>query len=158
MSPTTCLALITSRFFNICKLFTTLSERRVVSKPEILSRLRYVNIIERRDETDAERAYRAKYEELQTWNNRYWAENNETFQREKNEYIEKNFGPEVSKEEALSHDQLAAFYRYFLEKNRDKHVEYNKIWYRNHAALLSSSIEAKLSRFRANISAIYDLK
>lgn len=149
---TTYLSLLVGRFGTAYKSISALSERRIVSKPQILSRLRYVNIIERSDETDRERAYRLQYESLQEWNNKYWSENNELFTREKNEYIEKNFGKETSEEEALSHDQLAEFYQDFLERNRDKHVKYNKIWYKNHVALLGSSIIAKLSRFRAIMS------
>lgn len=129
-----------------------LSERRVVSKPQILSRLRYVNIIQRSDETFEEKHYRIRYQSLQDWNNKYWAENNELFNREKEKYIKERFGAEMSKEEALSHDQLAPFYRDFLERNRRKHVNYNRIWYKNHLALLSSSINAKLSRLKADLS------
>lgn len=33
------------------------------------------------DETDEERIYRLKYEELQIWNHNYWLENNEQFQK-----------------------------------------------------------------------------
>lgn len=128
----------------------TLSERRVVSKPQILSRLRFVDIIKRPDETAEERAYRVKYEQLQDWNNKYWSENNELFNREKESYIRRNFG-HLNEEQALSHDQLATFYRDFLERNRDRHVNYNRTWYKNHISLLADSIEAKLSRLRANL-------
>lgn len=158
MSPTTYLSLFINRFWLVRKSIGALSERRVVSKPQILSRLRYVNIVRRRDETDQERAYRLQYESLQDWNNKYWAENNELFNREKNEYIERNFGAELSKDEALSHDQLAHFYETFLEKYRKKHVYYNRIWYRNHVALLASSINAKLSRLKANMKAHKDIR
>lgn len=144
-SPISCFVI--SKFW---KSLGTLSEKRVVGKPQILSRLRYVNIVERHDETDQERSYRIQYENLQDWNNKYWAENNELFNRQKADYIKNNFG-EISEEEALSHDQLASFYREFLERNRDKHVTYNRIWYKNHIALLSSSISAKLSRLKANL-------
>lgn len=148
MSPTTYFA-----FFR--RSIGGLRERRIVSKPQILSRLRYVNIVKRCDETDQEREYRNFYESLQNWNNNYWSENNELFNKEKNEYIERNFGTEKSKDEALSHDQLAHFYRTFLEKNRDKHVNYNKTWYKNHFALLASSVNAKLSRLKVNLTHSY---
>lgn len=32
------------------------------------------------DETEQERAYRLRYEEVQLWNMRFWAKNNEAFQ------------------------------------------------------------------------------
>lgn len=129
-----------------------LSEQRVVSKPQMLSRLRYVKIIERGDETDQERLYRIQYQNLQDWNNNYWNENNELFNREKDIYLKAQFGEEISKEEALSHDQLAHFYRTFLEKNREKHVNYNRTMYKNHLRLLISSLNAKLSRLKADVT------
>lgn len=134
-----------------------MKEQRIVSKPQKLSRLRYVNIVIPRDETDEERAYRIEYESLQDWNNKYWAENNELFNKAKGDYIKKNFEHVGSDEDALSHDQLAPFYKNFLEQNRERHVIYNRIWYRNHLTLLSSSITAKISRFKVNLSA-YEAK
>jgi len=128
--------------------FRSITERRIVGKPQILSRLRYVDIVKRCDETAEERAYRIQYESLQDWNNKYWAHNNELFNREKKSYIERHFGHEDA---ALSHDQLGQFYRDFLDLSRERHVEYNKAWYRNHIALLANSINAKLSRIRANL-------
>lgn len=134
----------------ILRSFSALSEQRIVSKPQLLSRLRYVEVIKRQDETRDERAYRLHYEELQKWNNHYWAENNELFNKSKADYIKRNFG-NIDEQEALSHDQLSDFYRDFLEENRDRHVEYNRIWYGNHLSLLSNSINAKLSRLKANL-------
>lgn len=152
-SPISCFFLFTTKF---CRSLGTISEKRIVGKPQILSRLRYVNIVERPDETNEEKAYRAQYEDLQNWNNKYWAENNELFNQSKANYVKEHFG-DIAEEEALSHDKLALFYREFLEQNRDKHVRYNRIWYRNHIALLSSSINAKLSRFKVNMSKLNEI-
>lgn len=152
MSLVTQLSNLSNRLWLISKSITTLSERRIVSKPQLLSRLRFVNIIKRCDETDQERLYRTQYEGIQEWNDRYWAENNELFNREKDHYIKQHFGDTFSSsEEALSHDQLAHFYRKFLEKNRQKHIVYNQTMYKNHLKLLVSSLNAKLSRLRANV-------
>lgn len=135
----------------IIRALSALSERRVVGKPQLLSRLRYVEVIRRNDETEREREYRMHYEDIQNWNNEYWSQNNELFNRSKAEYIRRNFG-HMNEQEALSHDQLSDFYRDFLEENRDRHVRYNKIWYKNHISLLHSSICAKLSRLKMNLS------
>uniref|UniRef100_A0A6G1SHC2 APOPT family protein CBG23705, mitochondrial n=1 Tax=Aceria tosichella TaxID=561515 RepID=A0A6G1SHC2_9ACAR len=131
--------------FKLIKFIRTISERRNVSKPQILSRLRYVNIIKRPDEIEQERVYRERYNELQDWNEKYWAENNEIFNREKEKYIKENFGTSTN-DQALSHDQLAPFYREFLDKNRGRHVLYNKTWYKQIITLLSDSLKAKAAR------------
>lgn len=140
-----------NRYWFCHRTIKSLSERRVVGKPQLLSRLRYVNIVRRLDETPEEQAYRIQYDTLQEWNNKYWAENNDLFDREKQAFIKSTFGASLTSDQALSHDQLASFYRSFLERNRKKHVDYNKIWYRNHLALLSSSLKAKMSRLRADL-------
>lgn len=153
MWPTTCLSSLTNKIWIVRSSLIALKEQRIVGKPQKLSRLRYVNIVIPSDETDEERAYRIEYESLQDWNNKYWAENNELFNKAKVDYIKKNFDHVGSDEDALSHDQLAPFYKNFLEQNRKRHVIYNRIWYKNHLALLSSSITAKISRFKVNLSA-----
>lgn len=126
-------------------LFTEIAEKIVVGQPHMLSRLRFVKIIRRQDETEAERLYRTKYEALQKWNNDYWAENNQRFQREKTDYVQRI---NSENEEVLSHDQLAPFYKDFLERNRIKNIDYNKLWYKLHTRLLISALKAKYSRLR----------
>lgn len=145
MPPATYLAVL-------AQLRRALSERRIVSKPQMLSKLRSVIVVTRCDETEDERSYRLQYESLQDWNNGYWSEHNQLFELEKQEFIKKNFSHAISSDEALSHDQLAAFYRDFLERNRAKHVDYNIVWYRGLADLLGNSIKAKLSRLRVSLS------
>lgn len=152
MPPITYLSCIANRLWLVRNSLKALSERRIVSKPQILSRLRYVSIIKRGDETEQEKLYRIYYESLQNWNNNYWNENNLLFDREKDLYIKKHFDEEMSNEEALSHDQLAHFYRTFLEQNREKHVNYNRTMYKSHLKLLISSINAKLSRLKADVT------
>lgn len=145
MSPTTYLAVL-------AQLRRALSERRIVSKPQILSKLRSVSVVTRCDETPEESFYRSQYESLQDWNNRYWSEHNQLFDLEKQEYIRKNFSQTTTSDEALSHDQLASFYRDFLERNRAKHVDYNRIWYQGLVTLIQNSIKAKLSRLKVSLT------
>lgn len=152
MTTASFFASITNRFQLLSRSFAALKEKRIVSKPQSKSKLRLVKVISQQDETPAERSYRSQYESLQKWNDNYWAENNELFDRKKFLYIETNFGDSITKEEALSHDQLAPFYRSFLEENRVRHMNYNKIWYRNHSALLSSALKAKVSRLKETLS------
>lgn len=141
------------RIIPLLRSINEICEKRAVGQPQILSRLRFVNIIQRQDETDAEKSYRMEYEALQVWNNEYWAENNERFHREKKDYVN-NFLSHIQKDnngddqETLSHDQLAPFYRDFLERNRLRNVEYNKVWYKLHTGLLFSALRAKFSRLR----------
>lgn len=152
MSHTAFISTISNKLSVIYKSISSLSERRIVSKPQALSKLRYVNIIKNSDETALERTYRLQYESLQNWNDKYWSENNKIFDQEKSEYIKRNFGELIAEDEALSHDQLAPFYRSFLERNRKKHMDYNIAWYQSYASLLASSVRAKISRIKSGLS------
>lgn len=143
--------MISSWYLTFWRTIGSIKEIRSVSKPNLLSRLRYVTIASRVDETNEERLYRLEYDKLQEWNNQYWSLNNEIFKRDKQEYIKKKFGDTISDEEALSHDQLALFYKNFLDKNRQKHIEYNKTWYRNYVRLLLFSMRAKVSRMKTQL-------
>lgn len=147
MTQATYLTYLFARFH---KYIGALSERRIVSKPQSVSRLRHVNIVKPIDETPQEKAYRTEYQSIQQWNNDYWSKNNDMFNREKSDYIQQHFGKDTSPEDTLNHDQLAPFYRYFLEKNRQRQIDYNRIWYRNHGLLLLSAIKAKTSRISRN--------
>lgn len=123
----------------IIKFIKVISERRNVTKPQVLSRLRYVSVIRRPDELEEEKVYRERYNSLQDWNEKYWAENNELFNREKDKYIRENNGLSNS-------DQLAPFYREFSDRNRKRHVAYNKTWYMQIITLLGYSLKAKVAR------------
>lgn len=151
MTQTTFLGFLFGRVTHIQRSIGGLSERRIVSKPLTASRLRFVNIVKPVDETPQEYAYRIEYKKIQEWNNDYWARNNEMFNNEKSDYISKNFDNDESPEQALNHDQLAPFYQNFLEKNKARQKEYNKIWYRNHGLLLISAVKAKISRIQNNL-------
>ena len=49
--------------------------------------------------------------------------------------------------ETLTTDDLAEFYRQFLNDNREKHFKYNIEWHQKNIKLLWPGIKANLSKF-----------
>lgn len=61
--------------------------------------------------------------ELQDWNQNYWENHNRLFNEEKDKFM--NREKEGKGTKALSHDELAVFYKRFLDENRAKHMQYS---------------------------------
>lgn len=55
-------------------------DQSYVSTADPKSMIRFYRGKVPKDETEQERAYRLRYEEVQLWNMRFWAQNNEAFQ------------------------------------------------------------------------------
>lgn len=90
-----------------------------VSSPHPVSNLRLIRPYIPPDETPQEREYRGKLMQLQEWNQRYWEDHNKSFFDERDCFI-KSKG-----EKQPSYDELASFYKTFLEENHTKHLAYS---------------------------------
>lgn len=55
-------------------------QKSYISTPHGKSMIRFFKMKKPDDETDSEREYRLKYEQVQLWNHNYWLKNNEEFQ------------------------------------------------------------------------------
>lgn len=58
--------------------------------------------------------------ELQDWNHQYWETHNRQFNQQKELFLSAS----KKKSATVSHDELAVFYKKFLDDNRDKHMKY----------------------------------
>lgn len=103
------------------------------------------------DESPAEKRYRMMREEYQLWNHFYWEENNKQFQEEKAQYIIKQRLKKQNDSYGSSHEDLAPFYRDFLDRNYEKHITYNKQWYQKQFKLLLPALAAFLACKRRQI-------
>lgn len=121
-----------------------LTTHSVVTPPHNVSNLRRVFVKTPKDETKPERTYRwvrgnifvlmttkwniliiittssrEAYEDVQQWNHKYWVAHNELFQRERARYVLEN--TKADNPQQLDANQMAVFYRQFLNDNQDKH-------------------------------------
>ncbi|KAI1285008.1 hypothetical protein HDE_12345 [Halotydeus destructor] len=130
--------------------FSSLRTKQLVSTAHPVSNLRLIKEVPADDETLAERNYRIKRTELQDWNQSYWKEHNRAFFSEKEEYIKSQLLKlkENASEDArhtVTYDELAHFYKRFLDDNNEKHVNYSREWYKRHILLLGPALRAYVS-------------
>ncbi|XP_054153899.1 COA8 family protein CBG23705, mitochondrial-like [Oppia nitens] len=153
----------------------------VVSPPHSVSNLRLVRYGSRRsadgkeeekEETPAERQLRSRRMSIQLWNHSYWLKNNMDFQTQKKLFIENelktsssattttvpnisggNVGQQQEFKSGVSYDELASFYKTFLDSNHRKHMNYNLEWYKMHTSLLWPEFKVSLIRLWRQLSA-----
>ncbi|XP_053206801.1 cytochrome c oxidase assembly factor 8-like [Panonychus citri] len=107
------------------------------------------------DESDSEKNYRKLFEENQLWNHNYWQDNNTRFLKEKAEFIEKQRLQQGDDSIAFSQEDLIPFYKEFLDKNYNKHIEYNREWYRRQFKLLIPAFQAYLASKKRSLKRFF---
>lgn len=113
--------------------------------PHPTSKLRLFYYVEPLGETERERVLRQKRIELQSWNHEYWSRINTEFisvgsttqvcshqilknfcLQEKAKFIENELKQDnADYSPAQSYEELAAFYKTFLDSHRSAHIKYN---------------------------------
>ncbi|KAM4853201.1 cytochrome c oxidase assembly factor 8 [Thomomys bottae] len=108
-----------------------------IGPPDKYSNLRPVHFYVPENESPLERKLRKLRQETQEWNQQFWANQNLTFSKEKEEFIHsrlKTKGPglttDAGQKATLTAEEMADFYKEFLSKNFQKHMCYNRDWYR----------------------------
>ncbi|XP_064149127.1 cytochrome c oxidase assembly factor 8 isoform X3 [Loxodonta africana] len=113
-----------------------------IGPPDKYSNLRPVQFYIPEDESPLEQKLRELRQETQEWNQQFWANQNVTFSKEKEEFIHsrlkaKGLGlrTESGQKATLNAEEMADFYKEFLSKNFQKHMYYNRDWYRRNFAI-----------------------
>ncbi|KAI4888316.1 hypothetical protein NFI96_017620 [Prochilodus magdalenae] len=108
-----------------------------IGPPDRLSNLRPIIYHIPENETQLERELRHLRQETEDWNHEFWALQNITFSKEKEEYVHSQMKAkglterdEKGRRRTLNNEEMAVFYKHFLDKNHKKHASYNKEWYR----------------------------
>ncbi|KAM8921362.1 cytochrome c oxidase assembly factor 8 [Pelodytes ibericus] len=124
-----------------------------IGPPDRYSNLRPMRYFIPKCETKLERKLRELRLETQDWNHKFWANQNLTFLKEKEEYIIarlKALGLKERDEEGhkrtLNAEEMAEFYRDFLSKNLENHTKYNREWYWRNFTITFLMGKVKLSR------------
>lgn len=87
-----------------------------------------------------EQRLRELRQETQEWNQQFWAKQNLSFNKEKEEFIysrlqAKGLRTKSGQRATLDAEEMADFYKNFLSKNFQKHMCYNRDWYRRNFAI-----------------------
>ncbi|XP_067099402.1 cytochrome c oxidase assembly factor 8 [Osmerus mordax] len=105
--------------------------------PDRLSNLRPILYHIPENETELEKLLRKLRQDTEDWNHEFWAKQNVTFSKEKDAFIVSKLQAqglserdEKGRKRALNSEEMAVFYKSFLDTNRIRHSSYNKEWYR----------------------------
>lgn len=108
-----------------------------IGPPDRRSNLRPIIYHIPENETPLERKLRHLRQETEDWNHTFWADQNITFIKEKEEYVQSHLKAkglserdEAGRKRTLSSEEMAVFYKHFLDKNIRRHSIYNREWYR----------------------------
>ncbi|XP_017262967.1 cytochrome c oxidase assembly factor 8 [Kryptolebias marmoratus] len=113
-----------------------------IGPPNPLSNLRPIVYRVSEDESDLERRLRRLRQDTEDWNHDFWTEQNISFSKEKEAFIVSQLKAkgltlrdEDGRRRALGSEDMALFYKSFLDKNRSRHLNYNREWYRRNLSI-----------------------
>ncbi|XP_038130274.1 cytochrome c oxidase assembly factor 8 [Cyprinodon tularosa] len=129
-----------------------------IGPPNPLSNLRPIvyRVIE--NESDVEKQLRKLRQETEDWNNDFWTKQNVSFSKEKDAFIISQLKAkglslrgEDGRRRTLSSEDMAVFYKSFLDRNRIRHANYNKEWYRRNFTITLLMAKVAFSTFWRNV-------
>ncbi|XP_054651785.1 kinesin light chain 1 isoform X3 [Dunckerocampus dactyliophorus] len=105
-----------------------------IGPPNPLSNLRPVVYRIPENESELEERLRTLRQDTEDWNHNFWTKQNLNFSKEKDTFIASQLRAkgmserdEQGRRRTLSSEEMAVFYKNFLDKNRERHVIYNKM-------------------------------
>ncbi|XP_028251145.1 cytochrome c oxidase assembly factor 8 [Parambassis ranga] len=108
-----------------------------IGPPNPLSNLRPIVYCIPEKESELEKRLRHLRQETEDWNHSFWTKQNISFAKEKENFIISHLKSkgltlrdEDGRRRSLNSEEMAVFYKSFLDKNRTRHANYNKEWYR----------------------------
>ncbi|MBN3294873.1 KLC1 protein, partial [Amia calva] len=106
-----------------------------IGPPDRLSNIRPIRFHVPENESLLQARLRVLRQETEDWNQQFWANQNLSFSKEKEEFIHScltcqglGLRDEDGRKKVLSTEEMATFYKNFLEANRQKHARYNKMY------------------------------
>ncbi|KAM4543142.1 cytochrome c oxidase assembly factor 8 [Odontesthes bonariensis] len=108
-----------------------------IGPPNPLSNLRPIVYHMAENESELEKRLRNLRQETESWNHDFWTKQNISFSKEKEAFIISQLKAkgltlrdEGGRRRSLNSEEMAMFYKSFLDRNRIRHTNYNKEWYR----------------------------
>ncbi|KAM6912166.1 cytochrome c oxidase assembly factor 8 [Xenentodon cancila] len=108
-----------------------------IGPPNPLSNLRPIIYHIPENESELDKQLRKLRQDTEDWNHDFWTKQNISFTKEKEAFIISQLKAkgltlrdEDGRRRSLNTEEMAAFYKNFLDRNRIRHANYNKEWYR----------------------------
>lgn len=130
-----------------------------IGPPNPLSNLRPIVYRVPERETELEKRLRTLRQETEDWNQDFWTKQNMTFTKEKESFITSQLctkglsrRDEQGRRRSLDSEEMAVFYKSFLDRNRTRHANYNKEWYRRNFTITFLMARVALQNMWKNLS------
>lgn len=130
-----------------------------IGPPNPLSNLRPIIYRMDENESDLEKQLRKLRQDTDDWNHNFWTKQNVRFSKEKDAFIISHLKAkgltwrgEDGRRRSLSNEEMAIFYKTFLDRNRMRHAEYNKEWYRRNFTITVLMAQVALNSLWRNVS------
>ncbi|XP_054469370.1 cytochrome c oxidase assembly factor 8 [Anoplopoma fimbria] len=136
-----------------------------IGPPNPLSNLRPIVYSVPENESELERRLRHLRQETEDWNHDFWTKQNISFSEEKDAYIFSQLNSrgltvrdESGRRRALNSEEMAVFYKSFLDTNRIRHADYNKEWYRRNFTITFLMARVALRNMWRTVNERYNRK
>ncbi|XP_069683805.1 cytochrome c oxidase assembly factor 8 [Periplaneta americana] len=122
----------------------------LIGPPDSISNLRPIVFYKPKNEHPIEKQFRERRIEVQKWNVAFWTKHNQSFIKERKEFISAHLPQETLSDEkqTLTADEMSVFYKKFLDKNWNVHFYYNVEWYKKNFGLVLLELRVKILRLK----------
>ncbi|XP_043515869.1 COA8 family protein CG14806, mitochondrial [Frieseomelitta varia] len=117
----------------------------LIGPPDPVSNLRPIIFARSENESRLEKKFREAREDTQLWNQNFWTEHNNNFQKERSQFQETL---KAQGKTSITADDMSVFYKEFLDKNWQMHFNYNIAWYKRNIKLLLLEIRVRISKLK----------
>ncbi|XP_017760858.1 PREDICTED: apoptogenic protein 1, mitochondrial [Eufriesea mexicana] len=117
----------------------------LIGPPDPISNLRPIIFAKSENESELEKRYRKAREDTQTWNQNFWTKHNNNFMKEREQFQETL---KAEGKTSITADDMSVFYKHFLDKNWQMHLNYNTLWYKKNIKLLFLEIRVRISKLK----------
>lgn len=130
-----------------------------IGPPNPLSNLRPIVYRVPEDESELERRLRHLRQETEDWNHEFWTKQNISFTKKKEAFIISQLKSkgltlhdDNGRRRHLNSEEMAVFYKSFLDQNRTRHATYNKEWYRRNFSITLLMARVALNNMWKSVS------
>ncbi|KAG0342161.1 hypothetical protein BG004_005734, partial [Podila humilis] len=124
------------------------TDKFLVGNPHPASNLRPVRYPLLPNESAEDRTLREQFERVDAFNQNFWVNNNNMFNKAKAEYEEK-VRAQTGKE-TVTTEELSIFYKDFLDKAYDRQMNYNRQWWIENIGLLWPSAKGVVRKWTSS--------
>ncbi|KAF9115859.1 hypothetical protein BGX27_006100 [Mortierella sp. AM989] len=120
-------------------------EKFLVGNPHPVSNLRPVKYPVPEDESFEDRAFRERRERVDAFNQNFWVNNNNMFNKAKAEY--EDMIRAQNGNQPVTTEELSVFYKDFLDMAYDRQMRYNRQWWVENIGLLLPAAKAAVRKW-----------